>query len=48
MARIIDILPEDEQRKERILHLAKRLEQMRRDWEDLIAELAEEVGRTVK
>lgn len=48
MTKIIDILPADEQKKERILHLIKRAEVLRKSLGEVLKELAQEIGMTVK
>lgn len=48
MAKIIDILTDDEQKKERILHIIKRVEKLRKKLGEALKELAQEVGMAMK
>jgi hypothetical protein len=43
MDKIIDILPEDEQRREKILHAVKKVAQMRQMLDNAIDDLISEV-----
>lgn len=45
---MIDILTADEQKKERILHIIKRAEALRKSLGEVLNELAQEIGMTVK
>lgn len=48
MGKMIDILTAEEKRKERILHIIKRAEVLRKELGEVLKELAQEVGMTVK